>query len=361
MMISVQASAKASILCNGRKMMKTMGVLLVPFILSMAMHHVAAGEPSSLSSIADPSISLRDPGRSPLFLDTEADMAIERQRVLASHEDSRYFGGLLDHRSRWGTDSVPEALRGVETDIDQELRFDYEHSERHGAQETELEAEIEWNYGLMNFELEVPWQNETMFTPSDGDGPAGRHSNRGLETINFSIRHPLAQYVSPGEAFDYTVGFRLELGIPTRTMGNVAYHFTGSLIHTLFIGDHLSFQARTGVEYLSRTEKESEDEDVSPRSAFRFDLVIGYDFPHEMLPIPLVANTIPLFEMNYRRSLSYVGSDQNELFGTAGIRVNLEPIGIVQPKIGLGYVFPMDDSAREEARWGIITSMVFEF
>jgi hypothetical protein len=39
----------------------------------------------------------------------------------------------------------------------------------------------------------------------------------------------------------------------------------------------------------------------------------------------------------------------------------MDSIGPVQPRLGLGYVFPINDGAREELHWGIFTSLVFEY
>ena len=44
----------------------------------------------------------------------------------------------------------------------------------------------------------------------------------------------------------------------------------------------------------------------------------------------------------------------------AGIRVNTQPIWGFQPRVGIGYEFPMNQAAREELRWGILFSYVFE-
>jgi hypothetical protein len=52
---------------------------------------------------------------------------------------------------------------------------------------------------------------------------------------------------------------------------------------------------------------------------------------------------------------------QNNLTGTLGVRLNLRSIGALQPRLGVGYVFPIDQTARDEFRWGVVTSVVFEF
>jgi hypothetical protein len=47
--------------------------------------------------------------------------------------------------------------------------------------------------------------------------------------------------------------------------------------------------------------------------------------------------------------------------GSAGFRAIFKPVGEIQPSLGLAYVFPVDQGAREEVHWGIAASVVFEF
>jgi hypothetical protein len=55
------------------------------------------------------------------------------------------------------------------------------------------------------------------------------------------------------------------------------------------------------------------------------------------------------------------GNYTNELSGTAGVRMNFDAIGSLHPRLGVGYVFPIDSGARVEMDWGIVSSFVFEF
>lgn len=296
-------------------------------------------------------------------------MAEERARALTQGGDTRYMFGLLDHRSRWGTGLLPEAFVAPEMDIDQELRLDYEHRERHGRQENEVQAELEWNVQRLNFTLEVPYDIETEREQEQAGGAGGqaapgqvdnaarppRRSSRGVATITVSARYPIYQYVSPHEFFDYTLLTNLELGIPTGSVGNKDFLATPSLLHTLFFGDHVTVQIRTGVQFLDGTEKQF------GRSNFLYNVVLGYNLPRNELPIPRVVSVIPVFELSGQSTISGRAINGNQLFGLAGVRLNLESLGAAQPKLGAAYVFPVNQGARNEARWGIITSLVFEF
>src|ERR1041385_1243303 len=82
--------------------------------------------------------------------------------VTDSPSGDRYFGGLLDHRSRYGQDFFPEPLRAPETDVDRELRFDWLHAEQPGTRINEVTAELEYNFDLLTMELEVPYETSKV-------------------------------------------------------------------------------------------------------------------------------------------------------------------------------------------------------
>src|SRR5436190_20785634 len=89
----------------------------------------------------------------------------------AAPESQRYGPfGLLDRRSTYGTYWFPEPLSAGEMDVDREFRIDYFHAENHDTQEDEAKAELEWNFGLITLELEVPYsrESESTFDPIEG-------------------------------------------------------------------------------------------------------------------------------------------------------------------------------------------------
>jgi hypothetical protein len=54
-------------------------------------------------------------------------------------------------------------------------------------------------------------------------------------------------------------------------------------------------------------------------------------------------------------------ASSDNLLGNAAVRFNLNAIGSIQPRLGVGFVFPIDNAAREEVHWGVYTSLVFEY
>ena len=51
----------------------------------------------------------------------------------------------------------------------------------------------------------------------------------------------------------------------------------------------------------------------------------------------------------------------NSLVADLAFRANLRAVGRAQPRIGVGYVFPLDRGARSGLRGGVYTSLVFDF
>jgi hypothetical protein len=102
-------------------------------------------------------------------------------------------------------------------------------------------------------------------------------------------------------------------------------------------------------------------DDDNGLKTFEYGLVFGYTIPRKELQLPDVLQFIPVFELIGDTELNHADPGHNSLTGNAGFRVNLKTIGSVQPRLGAGYVFPIDNGAREDMHWGVITSLVFEY
>jgi hypothetical protein len=93
-------------------------------------------------------------------------------------------------------------------------------------------------------------------------------------------------------------------------------------------------------------------------NTFEYGLVFGYTIPHKELAIPYVQQLIPVFELQGYKELDNGDPSNNNLLGNAAVRFNLNSIGAIQPRLGVGFVFPITAAAREEVHWGIYTSLV---
>ena len=66
-------------------------------------------------------------------------------------------------------------------------------------------------------------------------------------------------------------------------------------------------------------------------------------------------------ELSGETQVNQADAGHNSLTADVGLRVNCKSIGRIQPRPGIVFVFPVDSGAREEAHWGILTSLVLEF
>jgi hypothetical protein len=271
----------------------------------------------------------------------------------APSDGSNRYGlfNALDHRSRYGQFWFVEPLRGPEMDVDREFRVDWFHGEDQHVQEDEVTAELEYNFGLLTVELELPYEREAELSAE------GREVAEGIGNIELSARHPIYQWVSNDGNLDYTLVGALELALPTQSEISHDTEVVPQIFQLLRVGEHVSIEASAGESFLIGP-------DEGGSSAFEYNFVLGYNLEHEELPIPGIERTIPIFELNGERVTNGADGDDdsdNELFGTVGARFNLTPVAGLQPRIGFGYVFPIDHGARSSLDWGVITSLVFEF
>jgi len=268
---------------------------------------------------------------------------------------SRYgLLNLLDRRSVYGQFWFVEPLRAPEMDVDREIRVDWFHGEGKGTQSDEVKAELEYNFGLLTVELEVPYVNERSGGFDAATKQVTHSRDEGIGSIELSARHPVFQWVSAGGNFDYTLVGAMEVAVPSGSSISKDTELVPQVFQLLRLGEHLSVEASVGWSVLIGPVGRGEN-------GLEYNLVLGYNLERDQLKLPGVQRVIPIFELNGETGLSHEQRGENALFGTAGFRVNLNAIGEVQPRLGVGYVFPIDSGAREDMRWGIVTSLVFEF
>jgi hypothetical protein len=264
-----------------------------------------------------------------------------------------YFDGEADPNSHYGRYWFPEPIRGEEGDVDRELRLDWFHQEKRNSQMDDGTAEVAWNFKMLTLELEVPYHSERSVSVDD-QGVETRDSLSGVGNISISARHPILGYVSPDGFFDYTLVGALELGIPSGSEVREDFEYVPSIRQLFVFADHLSIQTSIGYsQHVGNRDRGA--------SAMEYSAVFGYTLTHDELPIPGVLSTTPLFELKGDLGLSKEDRGVNSLQATIGIRINLESIGPGQPRIGIGYTFPLDFGARQESDWGLTFSLIYEF
>lgn len=144
-----------------------------------------------------------------------------------------------------------------------------------------------------------------------------------------------------------------ELALPTNTHFSKDTEIGPRIYKLLRLGDHVSVQASVAFAY-----------QIGPRQggseSMEYSVVFGYDIGREDLPIPGVTSFIPLFELVGENGFAGAVSGDNPRVRHSGFRVNMISQFGFQPRIGLGYEFPMNRAGRDEMRWGVLLSWVFE-
>jgi hypothetical protein len=287
-----------------------------------------------------------------LLLDDDDDDAKPKAAAApgSDQQSSRYFLGLLDHRSSYGKDFFPDPFIGPEFDAEQQVELDYLHSEKRGLRDDEVDAGFQWNpVGQLTVAGEFGWESEHQ----DGAGGAGAESEgrSGFESVDLAAYHPVYQFVSNDGLFDYSAVVRLDLGIPTRTpVSGGDAQLTPYLGQLLRIGNHVSIEAWTGSQFT-----------IAPHqiTQFIYGANLGYEISHDQLPVPLTEKVTPVLELDGQTPFSGNGGDA--LFAVAGADITFKSIGEVQPAVDVGCLLPMDEGARDQLNWGVVVQFLFEF
>ncbi len=267
-----------------------------------------------------------------------------------AEDGDRYFFNLLTRRSRYGTGFFPEHFRQTSLDREHELRLDYFQGGHTGRHEQEIEGEIEWAIKDLTLTVEAEWESEHEIDEETG----GWKRDEGWQTVKFKAHHPLYQYVSADDSFDYTLVGKVSVGVPlSGSLRHDSYEIYPLLGQLLRLGGHFTTQTWTGVNFVTGGDERGTRE-------LRYGALFGWNLSRTEVAIPGVQALTPLLELDGQSSLS--GEEHvHRLFGVAGARFDLTPIGPLQPRFGLGYLFPIDTGARRELSWGVQSSLIFEF
>ena len=279
------------------------------------------------------------------------------QSIAADASSDRYGPfNLLDHRSIYGQYWFPEPLRADEADVDNEFRTEWFHAEKRGRQNDELKIEIEKSFGLFTFELAPGWESDRTSAFNPTTHLTERTHDEGFGNVELGGRFPFYQYVSPSQFFDTTFVFGAEATVPTQSDISKDWEFVPKIFNLTRLGDHLAIQSGLGDSILVGPEDRG-------LSTIEYNVVFAYELTNAELPLPHILSTWPILEFDGEYTLNHDEAGHNELFGTAGFRFNFDSIRWLpaQPRIGIGYTFPIDQGARDEFRWGIVTSLVFEY
>ena len=253
---------------------------------------------------------------------------------------------LLDSRSQYGQGVFPEPFLVDDSDLEvNEARLDLLHTKIGSQHSDVLTAEIEKGFGVLTLEVEAPYEWDLT----------NGQRQQGFNNIDLGARIPVYQYVSTDGFVDSTFGVAFEGGVPTNSTLSKNGELVPKVFNDLRLGEHFTLQSILGYSTLVGP---GEDGGLQ---TFEYGFVLGYSIQHEQLPIPGVLQVIPVFELIGETALNHDEKGQTSLEGDAAVRVNLKTIGRIQPRLGIGYVFPITNAARQDLHWGIVTSLVFEY
>jgi hypothetical protein len=278
--------------------------------------------------------------------------------VTPAAANSNQYGlfGWLDRRSQYGQGAFPEPFLADDSDLEQrEFRLDWIHQEGRGQVGDEVTTEIEKGFGLLTLEIELHYERGSSRSFNAVTGHTDTDVEEGIGNVDLGARYPIYQYVSPDQFIDTTFGVAFEVGIPTNSRVSKNTEIVPKVFGDFRIGDHITIQSIFGYSMLKGSKPDGGLETVE----YGFDF--GYTIPHSELPLPGIEQFIPMFELAGEHQMNGEDAGHNSLTGNVAFRLNLKAINGVQPRLGIGYVFPLDHDARDDFRWGIITSLVFEF
>jgi hypothetical protein len=277
---------------------------------------------------------------------------------LATDATTTRYGpmSLFDARSNYGVGTFPEPFLVDDSDLEQgEYRLDWIHQENRGARFNTLNTEIEKGFGLVTLEVEGHYEYDSISTFDPASGGTDHSIQQAFQNMDLGARAPFFQYVSKNGFFDTTFGTGIEVGIPLNTQFSKSAEIVPKIFNDTQLGEHVTIQSIFGYSMLLGGAPEG------GVNTFEYGFDFGYTLDHEQLPLPGIESVIPVFELSGATQVNHQAAGVDSLFGDAAVRVNLRAIGNLQPRLGIGYIFPIDQGARDDSRWGIITSIVIEF
>jgi len=268
------------------------------------------------------------------------------QSVTAKDSANAFFG-WLDARSAYDNDFFPQPLLVDDTSLQKEpeLEFSSLRMQANARHSDIVAAEVQNSFGLLTMSLNIPYERDS----------AAGHISQGIDNINIGGRYPLYQRIAANGFFDTTFGVGLEIGIPASSVISVNAELNPKIFNDLKLGKHFSIQSVLGYSALLG------GGDNGGLDTFQYGFAFAYAIGHSEMPLPGVQQLTPLLELVGNTGLSKTLAGQNNLLGSLGFRLDLKPIGDVQPSLGLGYVFPVDNGAHADFHWGIVTSLIFDF
>lgn len=265
--------------------------------------------------------------------------------ALTSESTSSAFP-RLDSRSAYGQDVFPEPFLVDDSDWeDDEFRLDTFRTQGPAQQSDSIKAEVEKGFGPLTLEIETPYARNK---------DAGQAS-QGLSNIDLGARIPVYQSVSEDGGLDSTFGAAFEVGVPTNSIISKNTEVVPKVFNDLKLGGRLTLQTVLGYSTLLG------GGDEGGSRSFEYGFVLGCTFQRNELSCPGVEQLTPILEVSGQTALDKSDSGHSSILGNLGFRLNLKTFQSIHPRLGLGYVFPLNQDTRDTVHHGFVTSVVLDY
>ncbi|MGC8559841.1 MAG: hypothetical protein ACP5O1_04095 [Phycisphaerae bacterium] len=273
--------------------------------------------------------------------------------VGATDPSSRYFFGLLDHRSKLARGFFPGTFLAANVAAQREVAMTWYHFET-GHQQLDLfYNEFKWGMDQWTVEIQAPYQHEHVSFPGAAPGEPTSRNFDGMANLAFILRAPIYQYVSRNGFFDYSLVPGLEVDAPSGSAVSTGTVITPRIMQAIGLGNHISVMTSVGVSFLTGPHQGGEKDAT-------WDAVLGYNIYHRNLPIPWIADITPVFEIVGSDPISGPSSGHQSISTLFGVEINPEPRwGYLTPYLGVGAGPAITSSARHSGDWVLSAYVAF--
>ncbi len=266
---------------------------------------------------------------------------------------SRYFFGLLDHRSKLAKGFFPGTFLAANVAAQREIAMTWYHFERGNEQLDLFYNEFKWGLDQWTVEIQAPYQHEHVSYPGAVPGEPTSRNFDGMANLAVVLRSPIYQYVSKNGNFDYSLIPGLEIDPPSGSEVSTGTTISPRIMQAIAWGDHFSVMTSVGLSFLTGSHQ-------GGQKNLTWDTVLGYNIYHKDLPLPGVADITPVFEIVGSDPVSGVDVGRQSISTLFGVEINPKPKwGYLTPYIGVGAGPAITSAARRGGDWVLSAYVAF--
>ncbi len=283
----------------------------------------------------------------------DASPVISLDATASGGGSSRYFFGLLDHRSKLAKGFFPGAFLAANVATQREIAMTWYHFERGNEQLDLFYNEFKWGLDQWTVEFQAPYQHGHVSYPRAAPGDPTSRNFDGMANFAVVMRSPIYQYVSKNGNFDYSLVPGLEIDPPSGSEVSTGTTISPRLMQAIALSDHFSVMTSIGLLFLTGSHQ-------GGQKNLTWDTVLGCNIYHKDLPLPGIADVTPVFEIVGSDPLSGVDVGRQSITTLFGVEINPEPKwGYLTPYIGVGAGPAITSTARRGGDWVLSAYVAF--